>query len=66
MDGVKVLGCVFILRGVAAADVSAGEAKTQMNPAIAGFQALLATLGSRCDFVDLVQMGAGFHGFSPV
>jgi hypothetical protein len=63
LGGVKVLRGVLILRGVAAADVPAGQAKTQMNPAIAGFQAFFATLGARRDFVDLLQMSASCHWY---
>jgi hypothetical protein len=61
LRGVEVLGGVFILGRVATADVSASHTKAKMNPGIAQFQTLLTTLGSRSDFVDLVQVGAGCH-----
>lgn len=41
----EVLGGVFVLGGVAAADVAALEANPQVNPGVAGLQALLAALG---------------------
>ena len=55
--GVGVGGCVAIRRGVAATDVTAGEADAQVEPAIACAQAVLAALdlvGSLDD--DLVRV----------
>ena len=40
----KVLCRVFILRVIAAADVSADYAKSQMKPAVAYFQTLFTTV----------------------
>src|SRR5713101_7241477 len=59
---VKVLRGVFVLRGIAAADVPTGEAHSQMDPAVLHFQTLLAAGGARLDVADLVEMGAGLLG----
>lgn len=40
---VKVLGSVFILGVIAAADVSASEAETKVHPGVAHFKAFFAT-----------------------
>ncbi len=61
---VKMLGCVLVLGRVAAPDVSTGEAKAQMNPSVAGFQAFLAAVRVRRNFVDLFQMCTSCHGSS--
>jgi hypothetical protein len=59
-DVVKVFGRVFVLRGIAAAYVSADEAQAEMDPSVAQFHALRANMGSsRCDF-NLVQMSTSF------
>src|SRR5579871_1462825 len=42
----EMLGGMLVLGGVAAADMSAGPADAQMQPDIAAFEALLATLGA--------------------
>lgn len=59
---VKVFGGVFIFRGVATADMAALQAQPQVYPSVARLQALLATLGTRRDLLDLVQMLTLFHG----
>jgi hypothetical protein len=65
LGGVEMLGCVLILGGITASDVSAGQTKAQMNPSIAGLQALLATVGVRRNLMDLFQMCASCHRGSP-
>jgi hypothetical protein len=49
----KMLGGVFVFRGITAADVSARETQAQVNPAVAGFQAFLAPAGMRLHVMDL-------------
>jgi hypothetical protein len=53
---------VLVLRRVAAADVPASEAEAQVDPGVAGFEALFATARVRLDVVDLVEVGADWHG----
>jgi hypothetical protein len=66
---VEVLCRMLVFRGVAAAYVSALETKAQMNPRVAGLQALFATLRRlRLYFVDVIEMRAGCHAhyFTPI
>jgi len=56
----EVLGRVLVLRAVAAADVAAGEAHAQLDPAIALLQAFRAALALRLDRPDLSFVRA-FH-----
>ena len=42
----KVLGGVLVLRTIAAADVSANFAETQVHPRIAYFQTVFAPIGA--------------------
>jgi hypothetical protein len=60
----KVLGRMLVLRRVAAANVAAFQAQSQMDPAIAHFQALLAPASVRSDRPDLIEMRAGCHVIS--
>jgi len=53
---VKVLGCVLIFRGVAAAHVTAFHAQAQVDPRIAHLQALLATVLICGAELDLLQV----------
>src|ERR1700691_5290332 len=62
--GMKVLGGVFVLGGIAAADMAALQAQSQVNPRVAGFQTLFAATGVWLHFFDLVQMCAAGHGVS--
>ena len=64
----KVFRGVFVLRGIAAAHVPAGEAHPQVDPAILSFQTLLAAGGARLDVADLIEMGASclWHDRSPL
>jgi hypothetical protein len=61
---VEMLPCVPMRRGVAAADVTAGQAQAQMHPPRANSQAILATIGARDDVTDHVPMWVG-HFASP-
>ena len=59
---VEVPGCVLSNRGVATAHMPAFQAQTQVNPALADFQALLATIGgARRDFADFPEMCTRCH-----
>lgn len=46
-------------RLLAAADVSTAEAEAEVDPRVAGRQALLAAVGPRIDVPGLIEMGAG-------
>src|SRR5438094_4127504 len=59
---VKVFRGVLVLGGIAAADVAASKAHSQMDPAVLHFQTLLAAGGARLDVADLVEMDAGLLG----
>jgi hypothetical protein len=59
VGAVEVLGGVPAGRRVAAAHVAAGKAQPQMDPAAAGLEAFLATLGgTRLYVLDLGDMSA--------
>ena len=61
---VKMFGCVLVLRGIAAANVTAFQAQAQMDPVVAHFEAFFATVGGVwSDLADLIEMRADFHGF---
>ena len=47
LAAMKMLGGVLVLGGVAAAYVSAREAKPEMNPAVSHLQAFLTTIAVR-------------------
>lgn len=53
-------GGVFILRIVAAANMTADEAQSQVDPAFAGCQAFFTSLGARLHLLDQMRMGAFF------
>lgn len=58
LHGMEMFGGVFILRRIAAADVSADQAQAQVHPAIAHGDAFGADVrGCGGDF-DFVEMGA--------
>ena len=57
----EMLGSVFVLRGIAAADVAAVHAQTQMHPLVAGFQALFTASGVRNHTLDLSEMFTLVH-----
>jgi len=54
--GVKVPGGMLVLRGIAAANMPAFEAETQVYPRIADFQTILTPIGARCDLLYLIKM----------
>jgi hypothetical protein len=54
-----MLGRVFVFGRIAAADMAAFETETQVNPRVAGGEALSAAIGSFGGYVsDLVKMQA--------
>jgi hypothetical protein len=53
---VEMLPCMPMRRGIAAADVTAGEAQAQMHPARADSQAILAAFGTRRYIANHFQM----------
>jgi hypothetical protein len=63
----EMLRCVLILGRVAAADVSALQAKPQMNPGISHLQTLFTAVFFRVGNPDLVEMRTlGRHSDSPL
>src|SRR5450631_3139046 len=63
LDGIEVRARVLVLRGVAAADMAAGQTQAQMDPAVARLQAVLAALRARRDLANLAQVRIRFrHG----
>src|SRR5689334_14899969 len=57
----KMLRRMPILRIVAAADVTAGQAHPQPVPIVAEFQTVLTTIRARRHVADLIKMGAALH-----
>jgi hypothetical protein len=55
---VKVLCGMFILGGVAAADMAADHTQAQMNPIIAHFHAFLTAQATRRDVLHLIEVRA--------
>jgi hypothetical protein len=53
---VEMLCGMLILRGIAAADMPAFQADTQVNPAISRLQTILTLLRARRDIVYMVKM----------
>ena len=58
---VKVLRGMFVFRAIAAADMPAGLAQTQVHPRVANLQTILAPTRARLDLSYLVQMRARRH-----
>ena len=56
VGGVEMPSGVLVLRRVAAANMAARQAETQMHPAISGFQTVLTSIGARCDLSYLMKM----------
>jgi hypothetical protein len=52
---------VLVGRRVAAADVPALQAEPKVDPGRSDAQAVLATIGARCDVADLVEVFANRH-----
>ena len=71
LRAVEVLRRVLVGRRVAAADVSAGHAKPQVDPFLSGVQAFLAAVTARLDgfaalLVEFLEVSAGiFHEGPP-
>src|SRR5437667_8092901 len=59
VGGLEVLGRVAVGRLVAAANVAAGAAESQVDPATAGLEALLATVGAGRHLAQCVEVRAG-------
>lgn len=61
--GVKVLSGVLIFRVITATNMAASQTKSQVDPIVAHFQALLATIWSFWDyiFIGLFDVLAGIH-----
>jgi hypothetical protein len=57
---VKMLGRVLVLGRIAAADVPAFQAKPQMDPCVAGLDAVFTDMLVRVGNLDLVHMIAAF------
>jgi hypothetical protein len=55
---VEMLGRMLVLGRVAAANVSASEAQTQVNPRIAGFGTVLTHMFIGFSDLDLIKVGA--------
>jgi hypothetical protein len=66
LGAVKMLGGMFILRGIAAAYMSAFQAHAQMNPRVTGFDAFLADVFVCAGYADLIQMCTLRHRFPPI
>jgi hypothetical protein len=62
--GVKVRSGMAIGGTVAATHMTADEAKTQMDPAIPGFQTFLTALGTGRHLTNLIGMGTTHDQFS--
>src|SRR3981081_727248 len=56
---VEMLSGVAMGRGIAAADMAAGQAQAQMHPGAADPQAILAARGARRDGADCFPMRVG-------
>lgn len=54
----EVLRRVLVLRRIAATDVTTDTADAEMHPLIAHLQALLTTLRTRGDILNLIQVTA--------
>jgi hypothetical protein len=52
----EVLCCVLVFRGVATADVAAGETEPKVNPIIADFQALFTAPRMRFHVMNLIRV----------
>jgi hypothetical protein len=60
MGGVKVLGSVPVRGLVAATDMAASAANSQVDPACPYLETFLAPARARLDCADAVEVGAGF------
>jgi hypothetical protein len=62
----EVLRGMPILRAVAAPDMAAGLAHSQVHPRVSRLQTFLATIAARFDIQDLVEVLALFRHGSPM
>jgi len=52
---------MFVLGGIATADVTATQAQAEVYPAVAHLQTLFTTPGMRFDLLDLIKVSALAH-----
>jgi hypothetical protein len=62
--GMKVLGGVLVLRGIATPDVAAFKTQAQMDPRVTHLEALFATFRVRLGMLGLLQVNASGTHFS--
>jgi hypothetical protein len=62
LGGMEVFRGVLVLRRIAAADMAAFHAQSQVNPGVAGFQAFFAAASVRLHILDVAGVGAFLHG----
>jgi hypothetical protein len=65
LHGVEVLCRVLVLRRIAAAHLAAYHALPQVNPSVSQFDALAALSRGRFHVLDLIQVRALLHMYSP-
>jgi hypothetical protein len=58
MRRMKMFGGVLVFGAIAAADVATGEAEAEMDPGVAGLQAVFAALGAGFDGADFIDVFA--------
>ena len=58
---VEMFGRMLVLRGIAAADVAAFQAETQVYPCVSEFDAIFTDMFVRADQLDMVEMIALSH-----
>ena len=58
LGSMEVFGGMFVLRGVATANVSAFQTEPQMDPGVSKFDALFANVDFGVPDLDLVEMSA--------
>jgi hypothetical protein len=61
----EVFGCVLVFRRIAAADVAALQAQTQVDPGVTCLDTVFANARLCVRELDLVEMRALRHRFSP-
>ena len=61
LRGMEMLGGVLVLGSVAAADMAAGKADSQVNPPVAGFHAIFTNMPGGLEIARFLQMSARFH-----
>jgi hypothetical protein len=63
LGAVKMLGGMLILGGIAAPNVAAGKAHSQMDPRISALQTFFAAVGIGFYMIDLIEVRTDFrHG----